>query len=100
MSRGTYTDMTATDAQDALRGTNKVRLVTEAEEGTGVNALPAGGYGFSYSPALSSAPLLPVPRSRSFEIHKVGAETLVIAFATADDADRLQSAGEEITIRV
>ena len=75
-------------AQDALRGTNKVRLVTEAEEGTGVNALPAGVYGFSYSPGLSSAPLFAVPRYRTFEIHKVGAETLVIAFATADSIPR------------
>ena len=77
MSRVTYTDMTATHAQDALRGTNKVRLVTEAEEGTGVNALPVGVYGFTYSPGLSSAPLFAVRRYRSFEIHKVPGETLI-----------------------
>jgi len=92
--------MTATHAQDALRGANSVRLVTDAEEGTGVNALPAGVYGFTYSPGLSSAPLFAVPRYRTFEIHKTAGETRVIAFATPDDADRLQSANEEITIRV
>jgi hypothetical protein len=92
--------MTATHAQDALRGTNKVRLVTDAEEGTGVNALPAGVYGFTYSPGLTSAPLFAVPRYRSFEIHKVSGDTLVIAFATADDAGRLESAVEPITIRL
>ena len=100
MSRVTYTDMTATQAQDALRGSNKVRLVTGAEEGTGVNALPEGVYGFTYSPGLASAPLFAVPRYRSFEIHKLQGDTLVIAFATADDAGRLQSATEEITVRV
>ena len=100
MSRVTYTDMTATQAQDALRGTNKVRLVTEAEEGTGLNALPAGVYGFTYSPGLASAPLFAIPRYRSFEIHKVAGEILVIGFASADDAGRLQSAVEEITIHV
>src|SRR3954468_1744783 len=100
MSRVTYTDMTATDAQDALRGTNKVRLVTEAEEGNGVNALPAGVYGFTYSPGLTSAPLFAVQRYRSFEIHKVTDETLVIAFATAEDADQLASSREEVTVRL
>jgi hypothetical protein len=100
MSRVTYTDQTATQAQDALRGTNKVRLVTEAEEGTGVNALPAGVYGFTYSPGLASAPLFAVRRYRTFEIHKTAGDTLVIAFATADDAGQLQSALEEITIRL
>ena len=92
--------MTATQAQDALRGTNKVRLVTEAEEGTGVNALPAGVYGFSYSPGLTNAPLFAVQRYRSFEIHKIADETVVIAFATADDAGRLESSREEITLRL
>src|ERR671912_127518 len=77
MSRVTYTDMAATGPQDALRGTNQVRLVTEAQEGTGVNALPAGVYGFTYSPGLASAPLFAVRRYRSYEIHKRARETLV-----------------------
>jgi len=100
MSRVTYTDMAATGAQDALRGTNQVRLVTEAEEGTGVNALPVGVYGFTYSPGLASAPLFAVRRYRTYEIHKVTGETLVVGFATLEDADRLGSNHEEITIRV
>ena len=100
MSRVTYTDMAATDAQDALRGTNQVRLVNEDEEGTGVNALPPGVYGFTYSPGLASAPLFAVRRYRSYEIHKLTAETVVVGFATADDAGRLESNPEEITIRV
>jgi hypothetical protein len=92
--------MAATDAQDALRITNGVRLVTEAEEGTGVNALPAGVYGFTYSPGLASAPLFAVRRYRTFEIHKLAAETLIIGFATADDFARLESNTEELTIRI
>ena len=100
MSRVTYSDQTATSAQDALRGTNKVRLVTEAEEGTGVNALSPGVYGFTYSPGLASAPLFAVRRYRSFEIHKTPGDTLVIAFATPEDAAKLEAAAEEATIRV
>jgi hypothetical protein len=100
MSRVTYTDMSATAAQDTLRATNQVRLVTEAEEGTGVNALPAGVYGFTYSPGLASAPLFAVRRYRTYEIHKRTSETLVAGFATADDAAKLASNSEEITIRI
>src|SRR5438045_6678517 len=100
MSRVTYSDQTATSAQDALRGTNHVRLVTEAEEGTVVNALPPGVYGFTYSPGLASAPLFAVRRYRSFEIHKTPGDTLVIAFATSEDAAKLEAAAEEATIRV
>jgi hypothetical protein len=100
MSRVTYTDMVATDAQDVLRQTNDVRLVTEVEEGTGVNALPSGVYGFTYSPGLASAPLFAVRRYRSFEIHKRPDETLVIGFATVDDARTLEANREELTIRI
>ena len=100
MSRVTYTDMTATGAQDALRGTNAVRPVTDAEEGNGVNALPWGVYGFTYSPGLASAPLFAVRRYRSYEIHKLANETLVIGFATPEDAGRLERSSEEITIRI
>ena len=100
MSRVTYTDMSATSEQDALRGANKVRLVSDAEEGTGVNALPTGVYGFTYSPGLTSAPLFAVRRYRTFEIHKIPGDTLIIAFATADDAGRLASNDEEITVRL
>jgi hypothetical protein len=92
--------MAATGAQDALRGTNQVRLVNEAEEGTGVNALPAGVYGFTYSPGLASAPLFAVRRYRSYEIHKLAAETVVVGFATPDDAGRLESNSEEMTVRI
>jgi hypothetical protein len=49
---------------------------------------------------LSSAPLFAVRRYRSFEIHKVPGETLIIAFATADEAGQLESSGDALTIRV
>jgi hypothetical protein len=100
MSRVTYTDMAATGAQESLRGANQVRLVSDAEEGTGVNAMPIGVYGFTYSPGLASAPLFAVRRYRSFEIHKLAGETVVVGFATADDAGLLERQHEEITVRI
>src|ERR1044071_9160114 len=100
MSRVTYANTPATVDQEALRAAHRVRLVTPAEEGTGVNALPAGVYGFTYSPALPNAPLFAERRYRSYETHKTNGDTFVVGFATADDAERLASSIEDVTIRI
>ncbi len=71
MSRVVYSDTKATADQETLRTVHRVRLVEDAEEGTGVNALPDGIYGFTYSPGLPNAPLFAVRRYRSFETHKL-----------------------------
>jgi hypothetical protein len=100
MSRVTYANTPATVDQEALRSTHGVRLVTPAEEGTGVNAVPAGVYGFTYSPALPNAPLWAQRRYRTYETHKLSnGEILVIGFADADTARRIESDGEH-TIRI
>jgi hypothetical protein len=96
MSRVTYANTPATLDQEALRSTDGVRVVTEAEEGMGINALPSGVYGFTYSPALPNAPLWAVRRYRSYETHKLAdGEVYVIGFADAATAAQLGSAGEQ-----
>jgi hypothetical protein len=101
MSRVTYTDLVATGDQEALRNEHQVRLVTAAEEGSGVNSLPGGVFGFTYSPALPNAPLFAAPRFRSYETHKlVSGEVYVIGFATAEDAHRIAVSAEEATILI
>jgi hypothetical protein len=101
MSRVAYTDIVDTADQERLRRAHGVRLVTEAEEGTGVNQLPDGVYGFTYSPGLPNAPLFAVKRYRSYEIHKrAGGEALVIAFGDLDTARRIASTSEDANVRV
>ena len=98
MSRVVYSDQTASADQETLRAAHQVRIVSGAEEGTGVNALPAGTYGFTYSPGLASSPLFAVRRYRSYETHKLATgETFLIGFTTADAATQLAS-GTEATI--
>ena len=81
--------------------THQVRIVDDAEEGTGVNALPGGVYGFTYSPGLPSAPLFSVRRYRSYETHKLpSGEIYVIGFAMADVARALSTAAEEMTLQI
>jgi hypothetical protein len=101
MSRVVFTEIPVTDDQQALRGQHQVRLVTSAEEGSGVNSLPGGVFGYTYSPALPNAPLFAARRYRSYETHKlISGEVYVIGFATLEDAARLSSASGEATIRI
>lgn len=94
MSRVVYSDQTASLDQEALRAANQVRIVSGAEEGTGVNALPAGVYGFTYSPALPNAPLFAVRRFRCYETHKLAGDIYLIGFATPEAAAQIASAAQ------
>ncbi len=101
MSRVVYTEFRSTSDQEALRQTHQVRIVAGDEEGTGVNALPGGVYGFTYSPGLASSPLFSVRRYRSYETHKLpSGEVYIIGFATADDARALSTATAEMTVQI
>ena len=101
MSRVTYADNTATADQEALRAAHQVRLVNDGEEGNGVNAMPGGVYGFTYSPGLANAPLFAVRRYRSYEIHKLpGGDVFIVGFARADVARELSVATAEMSAQV
>jgi len=100
MSRVVYTDTPATADQETLRTVHQVRLVAAAEEGTGVDALPGGVYGFTYSPGLPNAPLFAARRYRSYEIHKLpSGEVFIIGFVTREATAALSS-DSETTIQV
>jgi hypothetical protein len=101
MSRVTYANTPATSDQEARRLAHGVRVVSAAEEGMGVNALPGGIYGFTYSPGLPNAPVWAERRYRSYETHKLAnGDVYVIGFADATTAAQLESAGERtITIQ-
>ena len=101
MSRVSYANTPSTLDQESLRTTHKVRIVSPAEEGTGVNALPGGVYGFTYSPGLPNAPLFTERRFRSYETHKLaGGDVYVIGFADVETAAVLASSSVERTIQV
>ena len=101
MSRVIYANTPATVAQETLRQTHQVRVVTAAEEGSGVDSLPAGVYGFTYSPGLHNAPLFATRRYRSYETHKLASgEIFLVGFATDDVAQQLSSASAEVTVLV
>jgi hypothetical protein len=101
MSRVTYTNTPDRIDQEQIRASHGVRLVGEREEGTGVNALPGGVYGYTYSPGLPNAPLFAVRRYRSYETHKLANdEVFVIAYADAEAARQIAEAPDDVTVRV
>ena len=101
MSRVTYANTPSTSDQQALRTTHNVRIVSPDEEGMGVNSLPGGVYGFTYSPALPNAPLFAERRFRNYETHKLaGGEIFVIGFADAETAAALESTSGEQTLQI
>ena len=74
--------------------------MTEQEEGAGVNILPDGVYGFTYSPGLPNAPLFATRRFRSYEIHRVAGEVFIVGFVSEDAARDLSSSAADITIQL
>jgi hypothetical protein len=101
MSRVTYTHTAATSEQEALREVHQVRLVSAAEEGFGVDAVPGGVYGFTYSPALPNAPLFAVRRYRSYETHKLAnGEVFVVGFTTPDSARQFSSSDAGVSLQL
>jgi hypothetical protein len=101
MSRVVYTNTPATADQEALRKVNQVRIVAGAEEGTGLNALPNGVYGYTYSPGLPNAPLFGERRYRSYEIHKLASgETFITGFVSEGDAARIARSQEDVTVQI
>src|SRR5512138_3768452 len=101
MSRVVYTELPPTADQEALRMAHQVRLVNDSEEGTGVNGLPGGVYGFTYSPGLTNAPLFAIRRYRSYETHKLpSGDVFVIGFTTSENARALSTATTESTLQI
>lgn len=101
MSRVVYTDTPATADQETLRTVHQVRLVASEEEGLGVNALPRGVYGFTYSPGLPNAPLFATRRYRSFEIHKLASgDVFIVGFVTREASGRMTAADADVTLQV
>jgi len=99
MSRVTYANTPATAAQQALRAAHDVRIVSPAEEGMGVNSLPGGVYGFTYSPGLANAPLFAERRFRCYETHKLaGGEIFVVGFTDVESAAALEAGSGEQTL--
>ena len=101
MGRVTYTNTPDRIDQEEVRASHGVQLVVAQAEGIGVNALPGGVYGYTYSPGLPNAPLFATRRYRSYETHKLASgEVFVVAYADEGAALQIASASANVTVRV
>ena len=101
MSRVTYTNVVDTPEQAGLREAHRVRLVSEREEGTGLNKLPLSVYGFTYSPGIEEAPLFAKRSFRSYEAHKLASgDVTLVGFTSAESARQLTTSTEDISLQV
>jgi hypothetical protein len=85
---------------EVLRALHLVTIIGPKDEGTGVNQLPGGIYGFTYSP-LNTAPLFSQRATQSFEVHKLpdGAVHL-IGFVSEEQSKQISSGGELLDVQL
>ena len=101
MSRVVYEQVKAAPDQEKLRVEHRLRPVTPEEEGLGVNALPNGVYGFTYSPAMENSPLYAERRFRCYETHRLQDGTVVLlGFVSDEDARKLAHQTDVVEICV
>ena len=99
MSRVVYEQVKAAPDQERLRVAHQLRPVTSEEEGLGVNAVPNGVYGFTYSPAMENSPLYAERRFRCYETHRLQDGTVVLlGFVSDKDAQKLANQTDNVEI--
>ena len=79
---------------EEVRSRNKAELVSGVHEGSPVNTIPAGFYGFTFAPASFEGPLFSRNSFLSYEVHQTAAGPMILGFADPDSASKLTDGGE------
>lgn len=88
-------------AFEEVRTARGLRPLTDEESGSGVDRLPNGVYGFTYSPALENFPLFRDRDLRSYEGHKLDdGSVLVLGFLIPEEKKVFETATENATIHL
>ncbi|MCS6951712.1 MAG: hypothetical protein RMK57_04175 [Bryobacterales bacterium] len=91
----------AEEARQALRQRHGVQLISQADEGTGLDRAPAGVYGFTYAPGHANAPLFRKRTYHSYEIHKLpGGAALIVGYVPDAVAAALAAGRESLQFRL
>jgi len=91
----------ATQELERLRSAHRLRALTDSESGSGVNRLPNGVFGFTYSPVEENFPLFNDRDLRSFEGHKLEDRSIfLLGFLTPEDKVAFEKTGEGPTIHL
>ena len=85
----------------ALREEHGVRPLTEEEEGTGIDQLPEGVYGFTCAVGQWDAPLFRKKIFLSYEMHKRrDGSPVLVGYVSPEDAERMKPREGVVTIHL
>ena len=97
MSKAPHNSLLA--ERQALRDGSNLRIVTTKEEGTDIQYLPAGIFGFTGAPAAAEIPLFIKPYFECFEIHKLAnGETAWVGYVTELELAGYERGSEAMTV--
>jgi hypothetical protein len=86
---------------ERLRQESGLRALTKEESGSGVNRLPAGVYGFTYSPCEDNFPLFDQRDVRSYESHKLpNGAIFLLGFLTPAEKAALEKTQEKSLVHL
>ena len=84
---------------EAIRAQHNLRAVSAEENGTGVDRLAAGVYGFTYSPAEENFPLFSAREFRTYEAHKLADGSVVIyGFIKKEEKEAMEKGEAKISL--
>jgi len=84
---------------EQIRARHSVRELTPEEEGSAIEKLPNGVYGFTYSPGQDQVPVFAHKSYHSFEIHKLSdGSQHILGYVKAGEAAALQSGQPNLEI--
>lgn len=88
-------------AFEKLRSSHRLRALTQAEDGSGIDRLPGGVFGFTYSPAEKGFPLFNDRDLRSFETHKLeDGSVYLLGFLSPEEKKAFDETREQATIHL
>lgn len=86
---------------EKLRSEHGLRALTGEESGSGVDRLPSGVYGFTYSPCEDNFPLFDRRDIRAFETYKLRDGTVhLLGFLTSPEAEAFEKSEGERTLHL
>jgi hypothetical protein len=93
---------TATSGEnEKLRAERKLRALTKQEAGTGVEFLPTGIFGFTYSPHTEGTPVFHLQTFQIFEVHKLGDGSVeYLGYMTEEHANALNAATRSVELNL
>ncbi len=89
------------EERKSLRARHQLRTLTQEEDGQGIDHLPGGVYGFTYSPAEDNFPLFEKQELRSFEAHKLSdGSSHLVGFVDQGDSLKMETGRESVTVHL